>query len=101
MTRRGAPETLLPGPAAAALTKSMAQRVTRRRVDELLVERGLVPSRSKAQALVLAGRVWSRERRIDKPGQLLPVDAPLEVEQGPRFVSRGGEKLEGALGRPG
>ena len=79
----------------------MAPRAPRRRVDELLVLRGLMPSRSKAQAYVLSGRVFSGEQRIDKPGQLLAADAPLDVKAGPRFVSRGGEKLEGALGALG
>ena len=74
----------------------MAPRA-RSRADELLVARGLLPSRSKAQAYILGGRVWSGDRRIEKAGQLLAVDAPLDVKMGPRFVSRGGEKLEGAL----
>ncbi|HET9958717.1 MAG TPA: TlyA family RNA methyltransferase [Polyangiaceae bacterium] len=67
------------------------------RVDLLLVERGLAPSRAKAQALVLAGQVFSGEQRIDKPGQTLPRNALLRVQAGPRYVSRGGDKLEGAL----
>ena len=69
----------------------------KRRVDSLLVERGLAPSRSAAQALVLAGQVFSGEQRIDKPGTEMRVDAELAVRAGPRFVSRGGEKLEGAI----
>ena len=68
-------------------------RTPKKRVDVLLVERGLVPTRAKAQALVLAGRVASSGVRLDKPGTALPADAPLEVQDGPRFVSRGGEKL--------
>ncbi len=67
------------------------------RVDRLLVERGLARSRGEAAALLLAGRVFSGERRIDKPGALLAADAPLVVRAGPRFVSRGGDKLLGAL----
>ena len=67
------------------------------RADLLLVERGLVASRAKAQALLLAGKVWSGTERIDKAGQLLPSDAPLRVAEPERFVSRGGYKLEGAL----
>lgn len=68
------------------------------RVDQLLVDRGLAPSRARAQALVLAGKVFSGERRIDKAGTSLPADAPLDVrgEDHP-FVSRGGVKLAGAL----
>ncbi len=68
------------------------------RVDQLLVTRGLAPSRAKAQALVLAGKVFTGEARVDKPGALLASDAPLLVrgEDHP-YVSRGGVKLQGAL----
>jgi 23S rRNA (cytidine1920-2'-O)/16S rRNA (cytidine1409-2'-O)-methyltransferase len=72
----------------------MAGRI---RADLLLVERGFAPSRNAAQALILAGQVFSGERRIDKPGSELPADAELRVKSGPRFVSRGGEKLDGAI----
>jgi 23S rRNA (cytidine1920-2'-O)/16S rRNA (cytidine1409-2'-O)-methyltransferase len=65
----------------------------KRRLDELLVERGLAESRSQAQALVLAGRV----RGHTKAGEQVDESAELAVEGGPRFVSRGGEKLAGAL----
>lgn len=68
------------------------------RADVACTERGLAPSRAQAQALILAGQIWSGERRVDKPGDLLPGDAPLHVRSGPRFVSRGGDKLDGALG---
>jgi 23S rRNA (cytidine1920-2'-O)/16S rRNA (cytidine1409-2'-O)-methyltransferase len=70
----------------------------RRRLDQLLVERRLAPSRAKAQALVLAGLVYSGERRLAKAGETLADDAPLEV-RGPaaRYVSRGGEKLAAGL----
>jgi 23S rRNA (cytidine1920-2'-O)/16S rRNA (cytidine1409-2'-O)-methyltransferase len=74
-----------------------AEERTRVRADQLLVERGLAESRSRAQALLLAGRVFSGERRIDKCGERLLVNSPLEVREGARFVSRGGDKLEGAL----
>jgi 23S rRNA (cytidine1920-2'-O)/16S rRNA (cytidine1409-2'-O)-methyltransferase len=67
--------------------------VTRKRLDVLLVERGLAESRSQAQALVLAGLVPGHS----KPGEQVSDDAELEVEQPPRFVSRGGEKLRNAL----
>src|SRR4051812_1339362 len=67
------------------------------RADLLLVERGLAESRSRAQSLILAGRVLSGERRVDKSGELLALDAPLSLKERERFVSRGGEKLEGAL----
>ncbi len=69
----------------------------KRRVDQLLVERGLVPSREKAQALVLAGAVLAAGRKVAKPGQTVDGNAPLEVLAGPRYVSRGGFKLEAAL----
>ena len=65
----------------------------KKRVDVLLVERGLAETRSQAQALVLAGRV----RGYDKPGQQVADDAELEVEQPAPYVSRGGEKLRNAL----
>jgi 23S rRNA (cytidine1920-2'-O)/16S rRNA (cytidine1409-2'-O)-methyltransferase len=67
--------------------------VTKKRLDVLLVERGLAESRSQAQALVLAGLVPGHS----KPGEQVSDDAELEVEQPPRFVSRGGEKLRNAL----
>jgi 23S rRNA (cytidine1920-2'-O)/16S rRNA (cytidine1409-2'-O)-methyltransferase len=67
--------------------------VAKKRLDVVLVERGLAESRSQAQALVLAGRV----RGHDKPGEQVAEDAELEVEQPAPFVSRGGEKLRNAL----
>jgi 23S rRNA (cytidine1920-2'-O)/16S rRNA (cytidine1409-2'-O)-methyltransferase len=68
------------------------------RVDVLLVERGLVESRARAQALVLAGKVFSGERRVEKAGERLGSAAALEVRgRDHPFVSRGGVKLEGAL----
>ena len=76
----------------------MTERV---RLDLLLVERGLAPTRAKAQALLLAGLVMSGERRLDKPGALVPRDLPLHVAPGRRYVSRGGGKLAPALARFG
>jgi 23S rRNA (cytidine1920-2'-O)/16S rRNA (cytidine1409-2'-O)-methyltransferase len=72
--------------------------VTKARADQLLVDRGLAETRAKAQALILAGLVFSGERKIDKAGQALAVDAPLEVrgKEHP-WVSRGGIKLAHAL----
>jgi 23S rRNA (cytidine1920-2'-O)/16S rRNA (cytidine1409-2'-O)-methyltransferase len=68
------------------------------RADQMLVDRGLAETRSKAQALILAGLVFSGERKIDKSGQTLPEDAPLEVRgRGHPWVSRGGIKLAHAL----
>jgi 23S rRNA (cytidine1920-2'-O)/16S rRNA (cytidine1409-2'-O)-methyltransferase len=68
------------------------------RADQSLVDRGLVESRAKAQALILAGLVFSGERKIEKAGQALADDAPLEVrgKEHP-WVSRGGIKLAHAL----
>ena len=65
----------------------------KKRLDVLLVERGLAESRAQAQALVLAGRVPG----FAKAGTAVDEDAELEVAQPPRFVSRGGEKLANAL----
>ncbi|MDB6094769.1 MAG: hemolysin [Verrucomicrobia bacterium] len=67
------------------------------RLDELLVTRGLAVTRAQAKALVMAGRVRHGTERLDKPGKDFPADFELNVEQPPRFVSRGGEKLLGAL----
>lgn len=69
----------------------------RKRLDVLLVERGLAETRSKAQALVLAGRVIGH----DKAGEQVDEHAPIELVAPPRFVSRGGEKLANALERTG
>ncbi|HYJ52856.1 MAG TPA: TlyA family RNA methyltransferase [Allosphingosinicella sp.] len=68
------------------------------RADQLLVDRGLAESRSKAQALILAGLVFSGERKVDKAGQQLAGDAPLDVRgKDHPWVSRGGIKLAHAL----
>jgi len=67
------------------------------RVDVLLVERGLAESRAQAQRLVMAGQVRADGQVVPKPATTVPADALLEVDQGPPFVSRGGEKLEAAL----
>jgi 23S rRNA (cytidine1920-2'-O)/16S rRNA (cytidine1409-2'-O)-methyltransferase len=68
------------------------------RLDVVLVERGLADSRAKAQALVLAGVVYSGERRLDKPGLSIAGDLPLELRgQDHPWVSRGGLKLAHAL----
>jgi 23S rRNA (cytidine1920-2'-O)/16S rRNA (cytidine1409-2'-O)-methyltransferase len=67
------------------------------RLDLLLVERGLAESRSKAQALVMAGQVRVDGQVELKPSAAVASEAHLDLELGPRFVSRGGEKLEAAL----
>lgn len=70
----------------------------KRRVDQLLVERGLAESRARAQALVMAGLVFAGETKIDKPGHQLAAEAPLEVRgRDHPWVSRGGIKLAHAL----
>ena len=71
-----------------------------RRLDQLLVERGLAESRARAQALIMAGLVFSGERRLDKAGMLVAEDAPLVVKgRDHPWASRGGLKLAHALDR--
>jgi 23S rRNA (cytidine1920-2'-O)/16S rRNA (cytidine1409-2'-O)-methyltransferase len=72
----------------------MKQRL---RLDVLLVERGLVESREKGQALILAGEVLVNGQREDKPGHAVAADSKIELSQQPRYVGRGGLKLEAAL----
>ena len=68
------------------------------RVDHLLVERGLAESRTRAQALIMAGHVFSGDRKIAKSGDTLPADSPLEVKgRDHPWVSRGGIKLDHGL----
>jgi len=68
------------------------------RLDKVLVDRGLVPSRERAQRLVMAGAVFAGDQRLDKPGMKVAVDGPLEVRGHEHpFASRGGVKLAGAL----
>ncbi len=70
------------------------------RLDKFLVERGLVPSRERAQALILAGRVLVNEQKVEKPGAAVPEDAAVRLlGDDLRYVSRGGLKLEAALAR--
>jgi 23S rRNA (cytidine1920-2'-O)/16S rRNA (cytidine1409-2'-O)-methyltransferase len=73
--------------------------MTRVRLDQLLFDRGLFPSRSRAAASVLAGEVLllPERKRAEKPGQLVSDRAEVELAARPRYVSRGGEKLEHAL----
>jgi 23S rRNA (cytidine1920-2'-O)/16S rRNA (cytidine1409-2'-O)-methyltransferase len=75
----------------------------KRRLDTLLAERGLFPSRSRAAASVMAGevRVGAHGRRAGKPSELVGVDEQLTIEPRPRFVSRGGIKLANALADSG
>lgn len=72
--------------------------MTKLRADQLVVDRGLAESRAKAQALILAGLVFSGERKVGKAGEALAADAPLEVRgKDHPWVSRGGVKLAHAL----
>lgn len=77
-------------------TKRVHQ-TTRMRLDLLLVERGLCESREQARRLIMAGEVTVGADVVDKPGHLVPVEAPVLVRTPPRYVSRGGLKLEAAL----
>jgi 23S rRNA (cytidine1920-2'-O)/16S rRNA (cytidine1409-2'-O)-methyltransferase len=72
-------------------------RIKKERADTALVRRGLAPSREKAQALILAGLVLSRGRRVEKPGQAVEAGQELELKETLPFVGRGGLKLAEAL----
>lgn len=79
-----------------------SRAAARARADQLLVDRGLVESRTRAQALIMAGKVFSDTKRIEKAGQVLEAGAPLEVRgQDHPWVSRGGVKLAHAIGHFG
>lgn len=83
-----------PSPTRPAARKGAAKQ----RIDQLLVDRGLVESRTRAQALVLAGLVYVGETKIAKAGQTVPVDAAIEVRgRDHPWVSRGGIKLAHAI----
>jgi 23S rRNA (cytidine1920-2'-O)/16S rRNA (cytidine1409-2'-O)-methyltransferase len=69
----------------------------RERLDRLLLHRNLAGSREKAQALIMAGEVLVSGQKAQKPGQLVSTEAPVEILGRPRFVGRGGLKLEAAL----
>jgi 23S rRNA (cytidine1920-2'-O)/16S rRNA (cytidine1409-2'-O)-methyltransferase len=69
----------------------------KQRLDISLFERGLAPSREKARALVMAGEVTVNDQMVDKPGTRVAAGDVLAIKARPRFVSRGGEKLEAAL----
>jgi len=72
--------------------------VAKTRLDVAVVERGLAETRAAAQRLIMAGLVFSGERRLDKPGHAIAADMPIEVRGQPHpYVSRGGLKLEKAL----
>jgi len=72
--------------------------VARERLDQLVVAQGLAPTRTKAQALILAGEVFAGETRLDKPGTLIPTATELRLKTtGPSYVSRGAFKLIAGL----
>ncbi len=75
----------------------MKKKPDKRPVSVRLIELGLADTPAKAQALVLAGQVVVADQRVDKPSQLISVDAPVRVKDGGRFVSRGGDKLAQAV----
>src|SRR5215470_14110798 len=75
----------------------MKQKTVKERLDKLLVTRGMAETRAKAQALILAGQVFSGQLRLDKAGQLVPADIELNIREPMPFVSRGGLKLAAAL----
>lgn len=67
------------------------------RLDELLVARGLVETRSLAKSLIMAGKIRSKDQVLDKPGKSFSEDIPLELEQPYPYVGRGAEKIKGAI----
>jgi len=71
------------------------------RLDELLVRRGLAATRAQAKTLIMAGRVRHGTERLEKPGREFPADLEVVLDQPPRFVGRGGEKLAAFLERGG
>ncbi len=73
--------------------------VAKRRIDSLLVERELVESRSKAQALIMAGKVMVGGKAVAKPGTMVAEEAEIALAEPPPFVGRGGLKLDHALDR--
>src|SRR5271155_916136 len=75
----------------------MIAAMSKHRLDQLVVERGLADSREKAQALILAGQVIVNGQKSSKPGHNIAADARVEVLERMPYVSRGGYKLAGAL----
>jgi 23S rRNA (cytidine1920-2'-O)/16S rRNA (cytidine1409-2'-O)-methyltransferase len=82
-------------------TKGKAAKRIKARADKVMVERGLTESRQRAQALIMAGRVFSDQERIEKPGQKVAQDQDIVVKEEMPFVGRGGLKLSEALERFG
>jgi 23S rRNA (cytidine1920-2'-O)/16S rRNA (cytidine1409-2'-O)-methyltransferase len=77
--------------------KEARRKAKHQRADTLLMHQGLAESKAKAQALILAGRVYAGGQRVEKPGSPLLQEMELRVTEGARYVSRGGEKMAGAL----
>ena len=76
----------------------MGDHAIKTRIDKLLLDRGLAPSRERAQALVLAGKVLVNQQKVEKPGTAVASDAEVKLlGEDQRYVSRGGIKLEAAL----
>lgn len=69
----------------------------KKRLDEIVFERGLASSRSEAKALIMSGKVRRGTERLEKAGAKYPVDIEIEIEAAQRFVGRGGEKLLGVI----
>jgi len=76
-------------------------RMSRQRLDSLMVQRSLAPTREKARALIMAGVVLFQGKVVDKPGTMVPEEAELRLVEQPLFVSRGGVKLAHALDQLG
>lgn len=79
--------------------ETSATRMTKRRIDTILVETGRFPSREQARAAILAGEVKVAGATVRKAGELVNEDQEVTIAERPRFVSRGGDKLAGALAR--
>jgi len=87
-----------PQPAKKLVHTPPCEMVTKERLDKLLVDKGIAQSREKAGAMIMAGKVAVDGKRIDKPGIQIDVGARLQLQEGDsHYVSRGGEKMEGAL----
>jgi len=79
------------------LLKEKAEKTRKMRIDQLMVQNALVESREIAQRLILAGKVRIGERTVNKASQLADIDAPVQILEGLKYVSRGGLKLEKAI----
>ena len=75
----------------------MTAQASKKRLDLLVVERGLAGNEQQARRLIMAGQVYAGDRLVDKPGTPVPVTAQIMVKESPPYVSRAGAKLESAL----